>query len=522
MPSNKRPSKAKQFIKDAKAKAKKSDSLKAKSYGGGGGTGIFSQFEGAKYSNKRNWIQTPWPADFKRTMTRFDRQELTRKMRWLYVNAGLIRQIINDMSLYSVGDGIKPQAASGNGSWDIQAENYFKNWASKPCEITGRYNFAEVQQIVCKLIDRDGEIFVLKTYGKNDNPLLQLIESHRVGVSQDAYGTASGMFDGVLFDKFGAVVGYNVIRSDGSARLVPSPSILHIHHPEQVSGARAYSPLQHSINNLIDILEIVSLEKVAMKVQADVVRTITRENPQFDGSQSDFEAFGMRPQDYPGQVYDQPSETGTFIGGKTLSLAPGEDLKMVESNRASPNTVGAIEHLNRDSCLGTLPYEFVVEPNKSGGAMRLVVAKAGRTFNARQQVLINRLLIPTWGYVIGNAIAKGELPANDNWHRVSWVTPKKVTVDAGKEEAATFKAIQLGLKSFSEYHAENGNDARDHDLRRAADIRHSMDAAAEQNIPYWTMYKPENTSNADISITPDDDTPVDEADVPMNDGNEPL
>jgi capsid protein len=87
-------------------------------------------------------------------------------MRWLYVNAGLIRQIINDMCLYSVGDGIKPQAASGNSVWDLQAENYFKQWSSKPCEITGRYNFAEIQQIVCKLIDRDGEIFLLKTYGK--------------------------------------------------------------------------------------------------------------------------------------------------------------------------------------------------------------------------------------------------------------------------------------------------------------------------------------------------------------------
>ena len=520
--SSKKSPKSKSFIKSAKDKAKaKNNGLKAKAISGGG-SGIFTQFEGAKYSNKRSWINTPWPNDFKKTFTSFDRQELTRKMRWLYVNAGLIRQIINDMSLYSVGDGIKPQAASGNSVWDLQAENYFKNWALKPCEITGRYNFNEIQQIVCKLIDRDGEIFVLKTYGKDDSPLLQIIESHRVGVSQDASGTAAGMYDGILFDKYGAVIGYNVIRSDGTGRLVPAPSILHIHHPEQVSGARAYSPLQHSINNLIDVLEIISLEKEAMKVQADIVRTITRENPQFDGSQSDFEAFGMRPQDYPSQVYDNPAETGTFIGGKTLAMAPGEDLKIVESNRPSPNVVGAIEHLNRDSCLGSLPYEFVVEPNKSGGAMRLVVAKAGRTFNSRQQVLINRLLIPTWGYVIGNAIAKGDLPANDNWHRVNWVTPKKVTVDAGKEEAATFKAIQLGLKSFSEYHAENGNDARDHDLRRAADIRHSMDAAESQNIPFWTMYKPDNTPNDDIQVTPDDDTPISDADVPLNEGNNPL
>jgi len=503
-----------------KSKSGKSD-LKAKSFAGGG-SGIFSQFEGAKYSNKRSWIQTPWPADFKRTMTGFDRQELTRKMRWLYVNAGLIRQIISDMALYSVGSGIKPQAASGNAAWDIAAEKYFNDWASKPCEITGRYNFWEVQFMASKLIDRDGEIFVLKTFGKDKSALLQVIESHRVGASVDVVQDGTGLFDGVCFDKFGAVIGYNVIRSDGTTRMVPAASMLHIYHPEQVSGARAYSPLQHSILNCIDALEVISLEKQALKVQADIVRTITRENPQFDGSQSDFEAFGMRPQDYPNQVYDNPEQVGTFVGGKTLALAPGEDLKMVESTRPGPNTVAALEYLNRDSCLGTLPYEFVVEPNKAGAAMRLVVAKAGRMFANRQEILKNRLLQPTWGYIIAQAVANGDLPPNDNWTRVTWVTPKRVTVDAGKEEAATFKAIELGLKSFSEYHSENGNDARDHNARRAADIRHQMDMAAEQNIPFWTMYKPTNTPTGEIVGTPDDDTPVSDADVPLNDGNEPL
>jgi lambda family phage portal protein len=506
--------------KSTRSVSKKND-LKAKAISGGG-AGIFSQFEGAKYSVKRSWINTPFPNDAKRTMSSFDRQELTRKMRWLYVNAGLVRQMINDMCLYSVGDGIKPQASSGNAVWDVQAENYFKDWANRPCEITGRYNFWEVQQIVCKLIDRDGEMFALKTYGKDGQVLLQLIESHRVGVSQDASGTAAGMFDGILFDKYGAVVGYNVIRSDGTGRLVPAQSILHIHHPEQASGSRAYSPMQHSINNLIDILEILSLEKVAVKANGDKAMFITRENPQFDGSQSDFEAFGMRPQDYPKQVYDNPDQVGSFIGGKTLVMAPGEEIKSIESARPNSTFTGFIEHLQRDSTMGVLPYEFVVEPNKAGSAMRLVVAKAGRVFDARQHVLMSRLLTPTWGYVIANAVANGDLPANDNWHRVNWVTPKKVTVDAGKEEASTFKAIQLGLKSFSEYHAENGNDSRDHDLRRAADIRHKMDIAEQLNVPFWTMYKPENTPTADITGTPDEGAPIDDSQIPLNEGNDPL
>jgi lambda family phage portal protein len=494
--------------------------LKANSLAGGG-TGIFSQFEGAKYSVKRSWINTPWPADFKRTMTSFDRQELTRKMRWLHVNAGLIRQQVNDMCLYSVGSGIMPQVHTGNAVIDKAYEDYFKVWASKPCEITGRYNFAEVQQIACKKIDIDGEIFALKTYDKNGSPILQIIEAHRVGTASEPLDNNTGLWDGVLFDKYGCVTGYNIIRSDGTTRLVPASSILHIHHPETVTGARAYSPLQHSLNNMIDVLEILSLEKVAVKSNSDIVRTLERESGQFDTSASDAEAFGMRPQDYPNQVYNNPEQVGSFVGGKILSLAPGEKLNSFESQRPNSTFTGFVEHLFRDSCLGTLPYEFVVEPNKAGAAMRLVVAKAGRVFASRQEVLINRLLMPTWGYVIGSAIASGELPASDNWNRVSWVTPKRVTVDAGKEEAATFKAIQLGLKSFSEYHAENGNDARDHDIRRAADIRHAMDVADNYNIPFWTMYRPDNTALESITGEPDP-TPENDADAPLNEGSDPL
>ena len=94
------------------------------------GPGIFSNFESAKFSNKRSWIWSSWPQDFKKTMTVFDRMETTRKMRWLELNAGLIRQVLSDMALYTVGNGIKPQAQSGDEVWDDLAEAYFKRWGA--------------------------------------------------------------------------------------------------------------------------------------------------------------------------------------------------------------------------------------------------------------------------------------------------------------------------------------------------------------------------------------------------------
>lgn len=501
MPKKLTKSQVRKAVADVKAYARKKG-LKTMADGfGGGGSGIFSQFEGAKYSNKRQWVNTPWPADQKKVMTVFDRQELTRKMRWLAVNSGLIRQMISDNVMYAIGDGIRGQAASKDEAWNDLAEHYFLDWANKPCDITGRFNFWECQQIACRKVDVDGEMFVLKTFSTDGVAKIQLIESHRVGTSAAAMGAPEGMFDGIMFNKYGAVIGYNVIRSDGSTRLVPANSMLHLHHPENVSGARAYSPMQHSINNLIDILEILSMEKLAVKTAGDITRTITRENPQFDGTTADFEAFGMRPQDYPQGVYDNPEQVGSFIGGKILSLAPGEKLESFQSQRPNASFTGFIEHLQKDSTAGVLPYQFTADPNGIGGAaIRLVVSKAERHFGARQHMFMTRFLTPVWGYVISNAISRGDLPPNDEWYKVNWVTPRRVTVDAGRESAANQKDIAMGLKTLSDHFSELGMDPKEEIRRRASDAKLLKDTADEFGVPVSMLYQPSNNP-ADIDIT---------------------
>jgi len=462
------------------------------------GPGIFSNFESAKFSNKRSWIWSSWPQDFKKTMTVFDRMETTRRMRYLELNAGLIRQAIGDMALYSVGSGIKAQAESGDEMWDNLADIYFREWASKNTDITGRYSFFELQHIICRLMDRDGECFIIKTRGPGGAPKLQVIESHRVGNAASG-SPPPGMVDGIMFGPYGAPVYYNVLRSDGSSREVPANAVLHMYEPELASGARAYSPLQHSINNIIDMLEILSLEKLAVKTSSDITRTITRENPQFDGSQSDFEAFGMRPQDYGNNGLTDPNEASTFIGGKVLSLAPGEKMESFESNRPNSTFTGFIDHLIRDSLSGFLPYEFTYDPTKIGGAsVRLIIAKADRKFQHRQSILMQRLLTPVWGYVIGNAIKDGILPANDYWHRVGWTTPRRVTVDTGRDAIANRADIKAGLKTWTQHQLEMGNDPKAVARELFAEKAHFKELADEFDLQVSSAIMPENVAPSDV------------------------
>lgn len=466
-----------------------------------GGPGIFSNFESAKFSNMRSYVWASWPTDFKKTMTVFDRLETTRKMRWMELNAGIIRQVLADYVLYTVGDGITAQVRTGNPKVDEKMEQSFHDWARVPCDITNRFNLYEVQQIVARLVMRDGECFLIKTRDSAGRPRIQIIESHRVS-SATSGSPEPGEVDGIVFGKYGKPEWYNVIRSDGSSRKVPANAVMHVYTPEVASGARAYSPLQHSINNIIDMLEIISLEKFAVKVSADIVRTLERETAQFD--KADLEAFGQQP-----GVLTDPQVTNTstdaskassYIGGKILALAPGEKLNSFESNRPNQTFNGFLEHLFRDSLSGTLPYEFVHDPSKAGGAsMRLIVAKADRQFKQLQTVLINRFLTPLWGYVIGCFIEDGELPVNDNWCRVYWTTPKRLTVDASRDSAQNRADIFSGLKTLGEDAQENGEHLTTALDRRIKESKMIVDKCSAAGVPLWMVYKPDNISISEIS-----------------------
>jgi capsid protein len=208
----------------------------------------------------------------------------------------------------------------------------------------------------------------------------------------------------------------------------------------------------------------------------------------------------MRPQDYPNGVYNNPEQIGSFVGGKVLALAPGEKLESFESKRPNQLFTGFIDFNNRESCMGSgLPFEFVVDSSKVGGAsMRFVLAKAERAFSHRANILINHLCVPTWGYVIGNAIAKGELEPNENWHRVAWVTPRRVTVDAGRDAAANLADITAGLKTYSDDYAERGMNYATECDRRGADARLAIDTAKKWNVPLSMIWKPATTPTADL------------------------
>jgi capsid protein len=389
------------------------------------------------------------------------------------------------MAIYSTGDGIRTQAQSPDSGWNRAAEEYFSLWSAR-CEVTRRFSFEECQALVCRGMDIDGEYFVHKTRNAQGEPRIQLIESHRIG---DRLGSTKTV-DGVGLDVWGAPIFYRAIEDNGDFRDLPSEAVLHIHEPEWAGGVRCHPTIQHSINHVLDEIELLALEKHAVKDNADVARVLKTARGELDDTGDFVVGDGVT-----GNEQSDPMSLQRIVGGKLVALKPDESIESFQSNRPSPTFTGFLEHLRRDSALGVIPFEFAADSSKIGGAgVRLVVAKADRRFSFRQMILERRLIRPVWSYVIGDAINRGLLPPMEGWWKISTVPPKRVTVDAGREAQQNRADVEMGLKTLSDHFAELGADFGEEIERRAADAKLILETATKYDVPVGMLWKVAGTA----------------------------
>lgn len=452
-----------------------------------------SVYESANRSTSRGWVPGGNPRDAKDELTSYTRREMVRKMRYLAKNSGFTREYVGDMDIYSVGAGMRAQAQTEDPEWNREAEEVFKRFCFR-ADITNRFSFAECQSLVCRAVDTDGEAFVIKVRDRFGRPRIQLIESHRC---QDN-GTMDTV-DGIKFDKWGAPQSYSIRQGEADEfRQIPANAVMHIFEPELISAARAAPPMQHSINHLQDETELLATEKRAVKDNSGISRLLTTLDGEIPDD-SDFQVDVGETDD--GETPTDPTKLQKIMGGIVAALKPGEKIESYESKRPSPTFTGFLSWLQRDSSGGGLPHEFTQDPSKVGGAsVRLITAKAGRRFEKRQQAIINRMLVQTWGYVIGDAIDRGELEPMKGWFKARFVTPRKITVDAGRESKENRADVVAGLKTLDDHFDENGQDCEEQLRRRAKTAAMIVKLAGEFKVPVEMIYNPSGSSLDELVV----------------------
>jgi lambda family phage portal protein len=420
--------------------------VKAFSAGFGAGISTFQPYEAAGFSRKRPVIYGAHARDSKADLNEGTRVELLKLARHMYRNVGLIKGAVDSIATYSVGPGLRPQYRGKNAEFGTLCEEYWRDVVTPNPEVTGRMTWSDLLMALSRSIDVDGDVFIIMT----ENGKLQVVEGHRV-CEADQYGTA----DGVFLGKLGEPTAY-LIQTGDDYRKIQAEAIMHLMEIERPDQIRGGSSLARALNHVRDLKMLGEFEKDALKLQGSIAAVITTAEGDALANTGGF--FGNI----------QPLDTGeSSIAREEITssatiprLGPGEKIEMVSPTRPNSSFEPFAKFLIRDVAMGLgLPVEFVYDPASVGGAgMRFVVAKAQRRFEQRQRLLIDRFCNRAWRYFIGTAIANGDLPADEDYAKVTWQTPKSLTVDAGREAQQSREDYKAGLTTLSDYFGELGMD----------------------------------------------------------------
>lgn len=453
-------------------------------------TGSKSEWDSSTSSSRRADVPGGGVRDWKAAVSWPAQKEMIRRSRYLDKSNGFYSESMSDMALYAVGTGIRPQSQVEDKTIANLYEEYFETWASN-CMLNGEFTLPELEFLLCRTIDLDGEIYIIRVRNADGEPRLQVIETHRLSgrTEPDNY-----IFSGVRLDRVtGRRVEYFFIGDDGAEISVPAWRVWPVFEPKWISALRYPPTGQHGFNHMLDEQELLDLEKTAVKDSAETSRVLKsdRETAIDDG---DFNIAG-EVGDEEGSPTN-PDEVRRRIGGKVARINTDETMESFRSERPNSTFTGFLEHLMRNAQSGGLPYEVVRDARGIGGAVvRMVVAKSDRRAKFRTHVIITRVLRKSWFWVIGDGIDRGLLPAEKGWNKVRWTPPRSITVDAGRDSRENRNDIDFGTKTLEEDYSERGLDFEEQlEIRKnnARSILRAADVPDSEPIPLWMLYRPSN------------------------------
>lgn len=410
--------------------------------------------------------------------------------RYLVHNSGTTREIARDFVLYGIGDGILPQIDSGSEEWDKRAAALWKIWARKP-EIRGMNSMRELQNFACTAIDTDGELFLLLIRDPETQwPKVQAIEAQDVRDDPDRMGETR---NGIVVDSYGRPTYYRVLTATGYID-IPACSMIHIANYERVTSYRGRAELGHTVGPVSDVNEIEWLQKIKTRDEANIALALTMNQPDETG-----ETFGFQNPAASGKKGSvqraDPRSIAETLGGRVISLGIGEKAEVLNSNNPGANTMQFMKHLENNAVRGTgLPPEIVFDTANIGGAgIRLVVGKADRAFSLRQTLIIEKMMERLWLHFMTCFIACGLLPPPPreciDWIGIAdWLTTRRITVDNGRDSAATREDIKLGIMPIEDAFGAQGLDPRVEIERRAKLYKRIKAMADKEKIPISSLF----------------------------------
>lgn len=403
---------------------------------------------------------TPRPQVASKELTPYNRSNILGQSRYYYRNDGTIKELVDNLALYSIGRGITPQPMTTSLTTNkIIVDEWLKWWKSP--EVTGRFTGRQLQDFISKAYDVDGEIFIVKTFDPATlTPKIQIVEAQQVK-------TPEGNTDyenGIKFDELGRPVEYAIEQANGEFKYVNAKSVIHVFNAERATSTRGISTFFHLLSLTNQRTELLDLTIQKARQEAKFVNAIEQTKSDDALSSQDFLngscSADEEAEEQERLLYESANRVSSVIGGTTVSLPHGMTLKQLSNNTPGASYLGFAEQLLKLSSTGLMPYGFADPSGLTGVSVRMVIAKAARVISARQDIICE-VMTKIYQYWLGCILANDKLFAEKGTHNlfgVEWQCPRTVTVDYGRDEKTDLTLVQSGLKPIEDYYAERGLD----------------------------------------------------------------
>jgi capsid protein len=185
-------------------------------------------------------------------------------------------------------------------------------------------------------------------------------------------------------------------------------------------------------------------------------------------------------------------------GAGTVQLKPGEKIIPHTFDRPNSNLPTYVDYLSREIAytIGVSPEVIWSMSGLGGTATRAAMQDADTFFGGVRLIIEQQFCVRFWRYATWHFIKSGLLPMVDDWFRVRFVPPPKVSVDFGRDSKAMLDLVRAGLLSPRAYFNALGQDVDDEtdDIIRGAAKRKKRiaDIAAEEGVElsYTEVFPP--------------------------------
>jgi hypothetical protein len=278
----------------------------------------------------------------------------------------------------------------------------------------------------------------------------------------------------LTFDAAGTVTGFTL--ADGKTTI---PADLGVFHwlPGRVNARRGVSIFASALNRARDVEDILTLEKEAVKEGSAITSVVKTASGELDDEDA-IAASETMPDGESAVRYYQAK-----FGAEAKVLRLGDDFEQFRNDRPGPVWQGFMAFLADTVCASTCMPPSVVLGSKLGGAdTRKDLATALRVVE-RWQARLTDQLARLWEFFVQLDIAEGRLAkAPPDWRRVSWLTPREVTADAGREAAQDREDVKAGMHTLRDHFGRYQQDWRKQLRQRAVEVAEIAKLAAEFDL----------------------------------------